>query len=246
MIGYPLCVLLGLCLAALAWWWQPRSTTLPPGQAQTLRLGALAGAILGAYGLQLPADLLGFAAPLPPGAPPLGDGLPLGGRTVLGGLLGGWLGVEGVKALAGIRQPTGGDFALPLALALGCGRIGCWWAGCCAGTPCAPGWFATVDAAGTPRLPVQLLEAAFHLAAVGVLAVAAQRRAWPTTRLAAYLACYAVGRFLLEFWRQHPPIALGLSWHQFLAIALFGLAGGTWLWRGLRRGAADGATASRT
>ena len=52
MIGYPLCVLLGLCLAALAWWWQPRSTTLPPGQAQTLRLGALAGAILGAYGLR--------------------------------------------------------------------------------------------------------------------------------------------------------------------------------------------------
>ena len=38
-------------------------------------------------------------------------------------------------------------------------------------------------------------------------------------------------RFLLEFWRQHPPVALGLSWHQFLSLALFGLAGGTWFVR---------------
>lgn len=235
MIGYTLCVLLGLALAALAWRWQPRSVELPPGERQALRFGALAGAILGAYGLQLPADLFGWSAPPPAGLPVTGDALPLGGRTVLGGLLGGWLGVEGVKALAGIRQPTGGDFALPLALALGSGRIGCWCAGCCAGAPCAAGWFATVDAAGTPRVPVQLLEAGFHFAAALVLAALAKRRAMPTTRLAAYLAAYAVVRFTLEFWRLHPPVVFGLSWHQLLAAGLFALAAGTWLRRVVAR-----------
>lgn len=230
MIGYTLCVLLGLALAALAMRWQPRSVELPPGERQALRFGALAGAIFGAYGLQLPADLFGWSAPPPAGLPLTGDALPLGGRTVLGGLLGGWLGVEGVKWMAGIQKPTGGDFALPLALALGCGRLGCWCAGCCAGAPCAAGWCTTVDAAGTPRVPVQLLEAGFHFAAALALAVLAKRRAAPTTRLAAYLAVYAVVRFTLEFWRLHPPVVIGLSWHQLLAIALFALAAGTW-WR---------------
>ncbi|MFY9346099.1 MAG: prolipoprotein diacylglyceryl transferase family protein, partial [Planctomycetota bacterium] len=150
--------------------------------------------------------------------------------TVLGGLLGGWLAVEAWKWRAGVRLATGGDFALPLAMALACGRIGCWFAGCCAGAPCADGWLATTDAAGVPRFPVQLLEAAFHFVAVVVLAVLAKKNVWPAQRLGAYLACYAAVRFVLEFRRQHPPVALGLSWHQFLALALFALAGTTW-WR---------------
>ena len=225
-MGYFLCVVLGLLLAALAARWQPRSVALPAHQRQVVAVAALVGAIVGAYGLQLPADLAGWNAPPPPGA--AGDALPLGGRTVLGGLLGGWLAVEAAKWGIGIRRPTGGDFALPLAIALCCGRFGCLSAGCCAGEPCAAAWYATVDAAGTPRWPVQLLEAAFHGLAAVVLALAARRRWAPERRLAAYLAAYAVVRFLLEFWRQHPPVLGGLSWHQLLAVALFALAGGTW------------------
>lgn len=225
-LGYFLCVATGLLGAALAARWQPRSTQLSPAERQAVAFAALFGAILAAYGLQLPADLLGFHAPMPPGM--AGDGMPLGGRTVLGGLLGGWLGVELMKWRLGIRRPTGGDFALPLAIALCCGRIGCWLAGCCGGQPCAAEWYATIDAVGTPRLPVQLLEATFHGLCAVALAIAARRRFWPERRLAAYLALYALVRFALEFWRLHPPIAFGLSWYQFLAMALFGLAGATW------------------
>lgn len=233
-VGYLLFVLAGITLAFAAMRWQPRSVALPPAERQALRFAAIAGAILGAYGLQLPADLLGWSAPPPPGYG--GDALPLGGRTVLGGLLGGWLAIEAFKKLGGVRVATGGDFALPLALALACGRLGCWSAGCCAGDACAPSWFATIDAAGTPRWPVQLGEALFHGLAAVVLAWAAHTRRWPTTRLAAYLASYAVVRFLFEFLRQHPRVALGLSWHQFLALALFALAGGTWWRRARQRG----------
>lgn len=232
-MGYFLCVAAGLLLASLAARWQPRALELPPAERQWLVLCAIAGAIVGAYGLELPADRLGWTAPPPPGAH--GDALPLGGRTVLGGLLGGWIGVELRKLRAGIRTPTGGDFALPLAIALGCGRLGCWSAGCCAGAECAPAWYATIDAAGTARWPVQLGEAAFHFAAAGLLALAAHRRWWPTQRLPAYVAACALLRFVLEFARQHPPVLAGLTWFQWLALALFALAGGT-LWRRLGAG----------
>ena len=188
-LSYFLCVAVGLIGAAIAARWQPRSVQLGAGERQAIAFAALAGAIVFAYGLQLPPDLLGWSAPPPPGA--VGDGMPLGGRTVLGGLLGGWLGVELMKWLGGIRRPTGGDFALPLAIALCCGRFGCWFAGCCAGQPCNAAWYATIDAAGTARVPVQLLEAAFHGISAIALAIAARRRVWPERRLAAYLAVYA-------------------------------------------------------
>ncbi|MEZ6037918.1 MAG: prolipoprotein diacylglyceryl transferase [Planctomycetota bacterium] len=236
-MGYAIWVAAGIVLAAVVARVQPKASTLEPAQRQALSLAALAGAIFGAYGLQLPADLLGWHAPPPPGV----HGDPLGGRTVLGGLLGGWLGVEGMKLLAGIRRPTGGDFALPLAIALGCGRLGCFVAGCCAGTECAPGWFATCDAIGTPRVPTQLIEAGYHFVAVIPLADAAWRGRWSTTRLPAYLAGYAVVRFVVEFWRQHPPMLAGLTWHQLLAVALFALTFSVWL-----RRACYGASAERS
>jgi phosphatidylglycerol---prolipoprotein diacylglyceryl transferase len=227
---YFACVLLGIVAAFAAARWQPPATTLPPASRQALRIAAIGGAIAGAYGLQLVADLCGFSAPLPPAARGNGDDLPLGGRTVLGGLLGGWLAVEIGKRIAGIRAATGGDFALPLAVALCLGRLGCWAAGCCAGSECTRAWYATVDAAGTPRWPVQLVEVAFHGGAAIVLAIAARRRWWPEQRLLAYFASYGVLRFGLEFWRQHPPVVLGLTWHQGLALVLTVSAAIVW-WR---------------
>lgn len=224
-VGYLLWVAAGIVAAAIASRWQGRSTALEPGTRQAVLLAAFAGAVLGAVGLQLPADLMGFSAPTPAGS--MGDAMPLGGRTVIGGLLGGWLAVEGMKKLAGVKGATGGDFALPLAIALGFGRLGCLTAGCCAGIECAPSCLASVDANGTPRVPIQAIEAIFHFAAACLLAVAAKQRRAAGSRLAAYLACYAILRFLLEFWRQHPPIAWGLSWYQWLTIALFALAAST-------------------
>lgn len=230
-MGYFAWVATGIVLAALAARWQGRSTDLDAVTRQSIAFAALLGAIAGAYLLELPADLFGWHPPPPPGIG--ADVAPLGGRTVVGGLIGGWLAVEWQKRRLGVRQSTGGDFALPLALALGCGRLGCLSAGCCAGVECAPGWFATVDAAGVPRVPIQLVEAAFHFAAAILLAIAARRRWWSSRRLAAYLAVYAALRFTLEFWRQHPQVALGLSWYQGLCVVLFTIAGGAW-WR--RRG----------
>lgn len=232
MVGYSVWVALGIALAAIAARWQGPTPGIEPRQRSALLLCAVGGAILGAYGLQLPADLLGLSAPPPVGID-LGDAMPLGGRTVLGGLLGGWLAVEWGKRRAGITAPTGDGFALPLAIALGCGRLGCATAGCCAGSVCEPHWWAWTDALGRAHVPVQWLEAGFHFAVALWLAFAARRRLATGRRLAIYLSGLAVVRFVLEFWRLQPPALLGLTWHQGLALALLLLAGSTW-WRRAR------------
>jgi prolipoprotein diacylglyceryltransferase len=77
-------------------------------------------------------------------------------------------------------------------------------------------------------VPVQLIKVLFHTTAAAVLAVAAWRGWASSRRQAIYLTCCAILRFALETWRGNPPVALGLTWCQFLAIALGLLAGGTW------------------
>lgn len=232
MIGYFGWVAIGLLAATAAARWQRNPTGLDADRRSRLMLAAAGGSILGAYLLQLPADLFGFSAPPPPGAS--GDALPLGGRTVLGGLLGGWFAVEFAKRALGIRQPTGDGFALPLAIALGCGRLGCLAAGCCAGERCEAAWWAATDAEGRSRVPVQAIEALFHGIAALTLAILVRRpRRRPGTLLAGYLTALALLRLLLEAWREHPPVLLGLTWYQLLAIALASVTGPTW-WRRLR------------
>lgn len=218
---------LGLVLAFVA---TRRHPPLDPDERARqgwITLAAVVGAAVGAHGL---AALAAWRRWIDAAH----EVAPLGGRTVLGGLLGGWLAVEAMKWRLGVRAATGDRFALPLALALTCGRIGCWSAGCCGGRACGADelWppLTRVGADGVARLPVQAIEAAFHaLAAVSVL-VAERRGALTGRRLAAYLTVYAGLRFVLEFARDHPPIALGLTWFQWLALALGALAAATW-WR---------------
>ena len=66
-----------------------------------------------------------------------------GGKTIVGGLLGGWLAVEIVKRCIGIRSRTGDLFAVPLCVGIAIGRIGCFLAGLADdtyGTPTSLPW----------------------------------------------------------------------------------------------------------
>lgn len=228
MIGYFLAVAAGVVAAAGVSRWQGNQTGLSEARRTALFYAAVGGAIFGAYGLQLPADVFGWSGPPPAGAMVVGDAMPMGGRTVVGGLIGGWLAVEFAKWRAGIRASTGDGFALPLAVALAFGRIGCFVAGCCAGKACQPAWWSTPDAGGVARFPTQLIEAAFHLAAAILLAVAVKRNIATGRRFLIYMALYAVVRFALEFARENKPIALGLSWYQWLCVTLLAIAGVIW------------------
>jgi phosphatidylglycerol:prolipoprotein diacylglycerol transferase len=53
----------------------------------------------------------------------------LEGKTIVGGLLGGWIGVEIAKKQLSIKRSTGDLFVFPLILGMSIGRIGCFLTG---------------------------------------------------------------------------------------------------------------------
>jgi len=83
-----------------------------------------------------------------------------GGKTIVGGLLGGWLAVELAKWAAGIRSRTGDLFAVPLCIGIAIGRIGCFLAGLADdtyGTPTSLPWGVDFGD-GVRRHPTQVYE----------------------------------------------------------------------------------------
>jgi phosphatidylglycerol:prolipoprotein diacylglycerol transferase len=62
------------------------------------------------------------------------------GKTIVAGLCGAYLAVEVAKLLLDVRVKTGDTFALPLALAMVVGRLGCFCNGCCYGQPTDLPW----------------------------------------------------------------------------------------------------------
>jgi phosphatidylglycerol:prolipoprotein diacylglycerol transferase len=132
-----------------------------------------------------------------------------GGKTIVGGLLGGWLAVELLKPLLHIHTRTGDLFAIPLCLGIAIGRIGCFLAGLpdgTCGTPTTLPW--AVDFGDhIPRHPTQLYEILF-LTALAIALHLYNRRPHPhgrTFRL--FLAAYLTWRFLIDFLKLQPLIA---------------------------------------
>ena len=73
-----------------------------------------------------------------------------GNRSILGGLVGAWLGVHVVKRLTGYTARTGDLFAPAVALGMAVGRIGCLLTEQ-PGTPTGGGWGITLDEAAAAR-----------------------------------------------------------------------------------------------
>jgi hypothetical protein len=101
-----------------------------------IAVGALAGALVGAKLLGY-LEWMGTMPEYLPGGLP-GDGghhedhhlfSLLGGKTVVGGLLGGWAGVEIAKRFLGVRHSTGDVYVFPLIAGMAVGRIGCFLTG---------------------------------------------------------------------------------------------------------------------
>lgn len=86
-----------------------------------------------------------------------------GGQSMVGGLLGGLIGVEIAKKLAGVWHSTGDRFVFPILLGLIIGRIGCFLAGLnddTYGLPTGLPWGVDFGD-GVPRHPTQLYEIGF-------------------------------------------------------------------------------------
>lgn len=144
------------------------------------------------------------------------------GKTILGGIFGGYLAVEFIKFPLGITRRTGDQFAVPVAIAVAAGRIGCFLAGCCFGTVANLPWACTFETAGDslPRHPTQLYEFAFHATAACLLCVAEQRGWLKERRLVVYLLAYLAYRFVTEWIRPEVVVAAGMTAYQIACIGL--------------------------
>jgi len=145
------------------------------------------------------------------------------GKTILGALLFGYLGVEIAKKFTGYTQPTGDWFALIAPLGIAMGRIGCLLHGCCLGKRCPPAWWTIRDAHGTTRWPAVPLEIGFNLAAALIFVGLRRWRVLPGQHFHLYLMAYGFFRFFHEFMRATPRVAGELSGYQFAALAVAGL-----------------------
>ena len=139
------------------WQRRRRGDVIADGTRWSIVAAAIAGAAFGSkllYWLEDPALTLQHANDLV---------FLMAGKTVVGGLVGGLIAVEATKKFIGVRESTGDLFAVPLALGIAIGRIGCFLAGLqdrTYGLPTSMPWGVDFGD-GIPRHPTQLYEAAF-------------------------------------------------------------------------------------
>lgn len=143
---------------------------------------------------------------------------PFSGKTVVGGLLGGLVGVEVAKKFAGITRSTGDLFVMPAIAAMCIGRIGCFLTGPAdrtAGLPTTLPWGIAI-ADGVKRHPVALYEIAFLLLLIPIVRLA--RREGDRFRI--FLSSYLLFRLLVDFLKpEPPPVFAGLSAIQWACVA---------------------------
>jgi phosphatidylglycerol:prolipoprotein diacylglycerol transferase len=123
--------------------------------------------------------------------------------------------------------------ALVAATAEGVGRWGCFFSGCCWGTPTDLPWAVTFPEAGrrlhaglpaVPIHPTQLYMSAIALSLLGALMLVWRTKRFDGQIITLYVMLYAVARFLIEFVRgdeERGFVAGGLlSTSQFLGLLL--------------------------
>jgi phosphatidylglycerol:prolipoprotein diacylglycerol transferase len=158
-------------------------------------------------------------------------GVFMAGKSIVGGLLGGWLGVELVKGIQGRASSMGDAFVFPLILGTAIGRIGCFLTGLSDdtyGTPTRLPWGVDFGDA-IPRHPTQIYEILFVLAFGAVLYGIRGRLRVRGELFRAYLIGYFGFRFLVEFIKPGEVMACGLSAIQFASLAGIILSSASWL-----------------
>jgi phosphatidylglycerol---prolipoprotein diacylglyceryl transferase len=184
--------------AALVFWQMARRREIVGDVAARIMVAGLIGGLAGANLLQL-----------------LATGLP--GKTIEGGILGGWLAVVAMKRHLGITRPTGDLFALAIPAGEAIGRIGCFIGGCCYGKAASVAW--AVHDHGAWRHPAQLYLAAAAAIAFAALVVLESKRVLPENGLFYFGGTlFCVDRFAIEFFRVAPVTPIGMTLAQVLCV----------------------------
>lgn len=157
-----------------------------------------------------------------------------GPRSIIGGLVGGYVAIVLSKRALGYTRSTGDYYAAAIPLALVIGRIGCFLAELPLGTPTDLPWGMTVSpeaAAAFPRCPgcdgpmhpSMLYEIGFHAVALAVILARGPLLPIRGDTLKLYLLAYGVFRFGVEFVRGNEVQAWGLTGPQIVLVPLVAL-----------------------
>jgi prolipoprotein diacylglyceryltransferase len=135
----------------------------------------------------------------------------MGGKTIVGGLVGGWIGVEIAKKCLGLRRSVGDSWVFPLCISMAIGRVGCFLTGLDDHTY---GNFTNlpwaVNFGDGPRHPTQLYDIVFLLLlAAGLWAI--RRRVAEGILFRVFMLAYCTYRFLIEFIKPTDKPFAGVS-----------------------------------
>lgn len=191
---------------------------------------ALVAVFAGAVGAKLTEFLfegwplkIGFATILDPDS---------GGKSLLGGLVIGWVAAVLAKRRMGIRRSTGDLFALALPAGEAVGRIGCYFNGCCYGISTNSSF--AIYQHGAWRYPTQIYSSITAAMIFVVLLLLRRHVAKEGDLFKLYLLLFGITRFGIEFMREKPLLVWGLSAMQIFCIELV-LFGGITLWISARK-----------
>ncbi|HSK32495.1 MAG TPA: prolipoprotein diacylglyceryl transferase family protein [Propionicimonas sp.] len=216
------CLTLGILTATLVMVYEARRR----GRLDQELVAVMAGTLLfGAVGAKL-ATVWQYVRLSPD--PTLFGALVDGGKSILGGLAGAYVGALITKKIVGYQGKTGDLFAPGIALGMAVGRVGCFLTEQI-GTPTSLPWGISVDAAtaarlpggmeaGVPMHPSFLYEIAFQLLIFAVLWALRDRVPVPGELFKIYLVTYGSFRFLVEFVRGNEVMWSGLSGSQLFLI----------------------------
>jgi phosphatidylglycerol---prolipoprotein diacylglyceryl transferase len=210
--SYTFFVLLGITVATLIYLHEAKKANQVNEFSFLIAIGAFFGSSVGAKVLEILINLDDTH---------LKSGLILflfSGRTVIGGLIGGTLGVWLTKRIIGLKEKRGNLFAPAIAIGMAIGRIGCFFNGCCYGLPSGLPW-AVDFGDGITRHPTQLYELVFMASMFFVLKFGFNKNTVPPGYLFKILmVSYFIFRFLVEFIRVEKIAFIGLTYFQIISI----------------------------
>jgi phosphatidylglycerol:prolipoprotein diacylglycerol transferase len=152
----------------------------------------------------------------------------MGGKTIVGALIGALFSVEGTKKILGIKSRTGDLFAAPLCLGIAIGRLGCFLTGLqdhTAGIATTLPW-GTNFGDGVLRHPSQLYESAFALILFVLLLWRVKRPHPAGSIFRLFMVAYFAFRFFGDFLKPDVRVIAGLSTIQCASLLMLLYYGG--------------------